>query len=1265
LVVRFNRPINPFSVKSSSVRLIGPEGAVSGLSFTVNNNAATRAYTLTVDAGDLEPQADYELQVDTSVTDQLAGSLLLPFRAGFSTGAENSHVPLISSVSPRSLSTQGGQTLTLTGSGFTGTSKVRVGSTDVTALTINAEGTQLTLTAPSAASAGPADLRVENAGGPSRDMPAAVFYLDDLTATGVTLSPDHGPVAGGTVLTLKLPVAALAPGTQVQIGTKVATGVDIVDLSTVKFTAPQVSQAGLVDVKLVRPGQSAVKVASYSYDLPVGTTLDLPGFPPRVASELKLVGNTLYVGVPTAYYEGLEIFNTMLEERPLRLGGIRTVSPVRGLDVSGALALLAEGQALTAVDVSRPEQAFEVSRVSALGRTTGVRVEGTKAFVSITDDGSGPGYVQAFDISSPAMQPVPGGTAALDEDALALDLGVNRFYTLTSNVQSGSGNGLRLSIYDRAGVRKGGVVVAASLTSYEQLVRSRLAVRAGRAYVTVGKRVYVIDISTPAREANPVVLQSTDMASDAAGLAWAGGSLFVATAGQHTVVAVPPADLLAVELSPAPGTLAPPDTNITVAFTLPVKTESVDATTFAVTATSSTGTARVVSGTREVVYAVRGSSVIFRPASTSLFQPGETVRVTVNGLQDFDARLQAAPVDYVFTVAANGSLRPAVSSVQPSTGLVNATTPVIITGEGFRNGTQVKVAGVLMPATFVNSGRLDVVVQPAPGLTPGPAAVELIDPSGISTLHPGGFLYRDPLKLLALTPDRSPQWGGTSVTLSGTGFAPGMEVLFDQTGSFNVQVLSTKKAIAVAPPHSAGLVGVTLKQGTQTSVKASSFLYGSGAVARLDTPPVRHVLVSNGIIYAAVGGEVDVVGPKGTPVYELGRKYPSGGLLVADPADPTNIQEINEPRETLHNAGGAWRLARQGNRLYMASGTGGLRIYDVTLPARPVLRGTLPSASGATVDVVVSGEMLYVADGRGVTAYRLTETSMPIETASRALPGGVTALAVHEHRLLVASGAAGSETLHVLDARTGNLAQIGSSSLAGKARHITVEGSRAFVSLGALAQVAIYSLSPANPLLSATLTLTDPLDNGWVSAEQTLVSGGIAYIAAGGGEVQRFAVPQNAAPSLLERAPVVGDARTMAFMGRYLLVGTLVLDVGGTAVELPAQDSTQASGSLAGGLASVALDHIELRGTVPAYGERVALATSPKVLLTELPDTSTLGAISLKDAAGNTVPVLKRAESDEDGARVVVSPYSPLTVDTEYVLGVGSTLANLKGGALG
>ena len=48
--------------------------------------------------------------------------------------------------------------------------------------------------------------------------------------------------------------------------------------------------------------------------------------------------------------------------------------------------------------------------------------------------------------------------------------------------------------------------------------------------------------------------------------------------------------------------------------------------------------------------------------------------------------------------------------------------------------------------------------------------------------------------------------------------------------------------------------------GPQTAVKARSFLYGTGAVSRLPTPPVRDVWVDGTVAYVALGGESDIVG---------------------------------------------------------------------------------------------------------------------------------------------------------------------------------------------------------------------------------------------------------------------------------------------------------------------------------------------------------------------------------------------------------------------
>lgn len=62
-------------------------------------------------------------------------------------------------------------------------------------------------------------------------------------------------------------------------------------------------------------------VATFSYEGPVGVTVDLPGFPPRVISELDVSGANWFVGSREGP-AGLEVFDVSVPERPIRLGGV-------------------------------------------------------------------------------------------------------------------------------------------------------------------------------------------------------------------------------------------------------------------------------------------------------------------------------------------------------------------------------------------------------------------------------------------------------------------------------------------------------------------------------------------------------------------------------------------------------------------------------------------------------------------------------------------------------------------------------------------------------------------------------------------------------------------------------------------------------------------------------------------------------------------------------------------------------------------------------
>ena len=70
------------------------------------------------------------------------------------------------------------------------------------------------------------------------------LVLDPLSPNGMQESPDHGPLAGGTRVSLQAPGVELAPGTTVKVGAKDALNVDVETLSTLAFTtASPISKA--------------------------------------------------------------------------------------------------------------------------------------------------------------------------------------------------------------------------------------------------------------------------------------------------------------------------------------------------------------------------------------------------------------------------------------------------------------------------------------------------------------------------------------------------------------------------------------------------------------------------------------------------------------------------------------------------------------------------------------------------------------------------------------------------------------------------------------------------------------------------------------------------------------------------------------------------------------------------------------------------------------------------------------------------------------
>jgi len=166
--------------------------------------------------------------------------------------------PSVSSVSPAGGATQGGQTVTLTGSNFVpGQTRVGFGGAEGTGVAVSGSGS-LTVNSPPHAT-GSVDVVVTTPGG-SATAAAAYTYSGPFIA-GV--DPVAGPVAGGQ--SVRLSGTGFVPGgTSVTFGNSPA-AVGSATPNALAVTSPPGAAAGSVDVTVTTPDGTYTAAGAYAY----------------------------------------------------------------------------------------------------------------------------------------------------------------------------------------------------------------------------------------------------------------------------------------------------------------------------------------------------------------------------------------------------------------------------------------------------------------------------------------------------------------------------------------------------------------------------------------------------------------------------------------------------------------------------------------------------------------------------------------------------------------------------------------------------------------------------------------------------------------------------------------------------------------------------------------------------------------------------------------------------------------------------------------
>ncbi len=232
-------------------------GPTSGASATFSTNPATTDVqgVAQVTATANGTQGTYSVKAGAQGTTPATVTFTLTNSATLSSFA-------VTTISPSSGTTAGGDAVTLTGTGFAAGATVSIGGVACTNVQV-VTSTTLTCTT-GAHAAGTVDVAV-TVGGTTKTLVGGYTYTAANTSPTLTLSaitPASGPIAGGATVTLT--GTAFAAGATVSIGGAACTNVQIVTSTTLTCTTGAHAE-GIVDVVITVGGGSTTLVGGYAY----------------------------------------------------------------------------------------------------------------------------------------------------------------------------------------------------------------------------------------------------------------------------------------------------------------------------------------------------------------------------------------------------------------------------------------------------------------------------------------------------------------------------------------------------------------------------------------------------------------------------------------------------------------------------------------------------------------------------------------------------------------------------------------------------------------------------------------------------------------------------------------------------------------------------------------------------------------------------------------------------------------------------------------
>jgi hypothetical protein len=313
-----------------------------------------------------------------------------------------------------------------------------------------------------------------------------------------------------------------------------------------------------------------------------------------------------------------------------------------------------------------------------------------------------------------------------------------------------------------------------------------------------------------------------------------------------------------------------------------------------------------------------------------------------------------------------------VTALIPAAAKAGGGTSVTVTGTGFLTATGVSFGGTAGTSLVVVSDTSVTILAPAHAA--GQVDVLVTNTTGTSgVVAADKFTYDTTPTVTALNPAAGKAAGGTSVTVTGTGFLTATAVSFGGTAGTSLVVVSDTSLTILAPAHAIGVVDVlvTNTTGTSTNVVADNFTY--------DTTPAVTALSPT---YGATGG--------GTTVTVTGTSFLTATGVTFGGSAGTSLTIVSDTSLTIrspaHAAGVVDVLVTN------TTGTSTNVVADnFTYVAPPSVTAIStyygPIAGGTSVTVTGTGftAASVTIAGTAVTPTVISDTSMTIVSPAHAI----------------------------------------------------------------------------------------------------------------------------------------------------------------------------------------------------------------------------------------------------------------------------------------